>query len=151
MRKLIIFLICLFIGITPAICWVGSEAIARLFYPASMYWETTPDWTPRAQPLGTQRVWTKADVWIIAYNEAQGIDKARIHLEDTTTHESNMIHEEEVDNTTEPQKLNQVLESADMTLLREYVLYVYVFDMNGDSFPDTAIVQRRPDGWWFSK
>jgi len=151
MKKLIIFLVCLLIGTTPAMSWVGSNAIARLFYPESMYWETTPDWTPRAEPMGTQRVWTKADVWIIAYNEAQGIDKAQIHLEDTTTHESTMIHEEEVSNTTAPQKLNQVLESADMVLLREYILYVYIFDLNGSSFSDSGLVRRGTDGWFFSR
>jgi hypothetical protein len=154
MKKLIILLICFLIGVSPVIVngWVGSEAVARLFYPASMYYETTPDWILRTEPLGTQRVWTKADVWIIAYNEAQGIWKAEMYLEDTTTHDSSMIHSDEtIDNKQEPQKLNQILESADMVLLREYILYAKIFDLNGDAFTDTTLVQRRPDGWWMSR
>jgi len=142
------FLILLFLLPVMLFAWVGSDAVVRLVYPRSYSYEPTADWTEREEPFTWQPYFVAGGVYGIVYNPTQGIDKHQIILKDLTTDETALVKEVEGHNSNISGILtggDLVKAKQDVVIGRKYELTLRAWDLNGDSFDDTAIIriQRR--------
>jgi hypothetical protein len=98
----------------------------------------------RSEPKTWQPYFVAGGVYGIVYNPTQGIDKHQIIVTDLTTNETQLIVEPEGHNSNE----NKILTGGELikaiknvVINRQYMITLRAFDLNGDSYDDTAIVQ----------
>jgi len=128
------------------LAWVGSDAVVRLVYPRSMYYEPSADWSLRDEPFEWQPYKVPAGVYGIVYNPTQGIYKHQVMLQDKTTGETQLVAEMEGHNSQETALLlgGDVIKTIqDAKLDRQYILILRGIDLNGDMWDDTAVIQPR--------
>ena len=143
MRKLILFLLLLIAPVTLS-AWVFSKAYCRLTFPSSYHYEPNASWALRNQPKSWQPFFIPGGVYGIVYNEAQGIEKYQVSLTDLTTNETQLIIGFGERNNIQPKILTEgelIKAVRNVVINRKYMITLQAWDLNGDSFKDTAIIE----------
>jgi len=147
MKKLLMLFILLF-STTILFAWVGSDAIVRLVHPESVYYKPEASWTLKDTPKLKQYCYTSGDVLVIVYNPTQGIDKFNLTLKDMTNNETKLIYEEGNHNSSDVYRVPLKLLANDIQNKKQYELILTGWDLNGSTCIDTAIIERKIEGFY---
>lgn len=146
MKKLYILLFGLLLIPVRLFSWIGSNAFVRLCFPQSYSYKPVADWVMRELPKDWQVFYVPAGVYGIVYNPDQGIDKYQIILKDNITTETTLFKEVENHNKQDICILSAgdlIKAGRDVKLDRTYTMILRGYDLNGDSWDDTGIIQPK--------